>query len=362
MAVDHNDVLHIAYSTRLTTSDPFAGNPEAQICAYCHDLYYRRSTDKGKTWSDPVAISTLPDTGSDRVNVFEGQSGRLYIDWDEGEDWYIGRGKPKDVRIVYSDDGGLTWSAPIILPGNSAENLRPIQVAVTEMANKAMMAVWRYPSNADPYVYYQTSEDNGVTWTVPAPIDGIVARNILDPVLDDYNLVTDKLGTVHLFAVARPSSTSTQNPTLFHVTYHQGRWTAPFPVFYSPDYWPEWPKATIGLQNDIHLSWFSRGVREGQPVKSYTDILKIFYSHLPGSLPPLVATATFSPTQTPLPTSGAFASFDPTLTPYPTLDNYRADFIVQTEDNMAANIMLGGLFASGLFCAAVFLFVRYWRR
>ncbi len=360
MTADSNDVLHIAYNSRLDNLIPLGGgNPEAGICTYCEDLYYRRSTDGGKTWSDPVGISTLPDTGSDRMDIFQGQSGRLYIDWDEGHDWYVGKGNPKDVRIVYSDDEGLTWSKPIILDGGNDPNKRPIQIAVTEMRDKEMMAVWRYSNDLDRGIYYQISQDNGVTWTDPKAIDGIVARSVVNETgLDDYDLITDKLGVVHLFAVGQPDLLSKANPTLYHVAFQQGLWTQPFPIAYSQDYWPEWPKASIGIHNDIHLVWFSRGIKENAPIKSYTDILKVYYSHLPGGFS-VEATPTFRPTATILPTPTVFQHFDPTVTPLPTLDNYKPIYSTATKDNNAALTVVGGVFAAGLFCLVVVVLIRF---
>ncbi len=367
LMADRNNILHLAYDTRLDTNTPLGGGKvEASICGFCHDLYYRRSTDEGKTWSDPVPLSVLPDTGSDRMDIREGPSGRLYIDWDEGLDWYVGRGSAQDVRIVYSDDGGLTWSDPIILDGGGFPDKHPIQLAMTETRDKSIVAVWRYMPDGERRIYYQVSSDSGVTWTPPTPIDGLIARPINDTPLDDYELITDKLGIVHLFVVGVTNGSTTDkgtNPTLYHLTFQQGIWSRPYPVFYSRDYWPEWPKATVGIQNDIHLSWFSRGIREGEKPKSNTDILKVFYSHLPGSFD-LAATPTFEPTQTPLPTLTPFLqAFEATPTPVSTLENKTESALyLATQDVYAIQTLLGGILAAGLFCVIIFVIFRFFNQ
>ena len=364
MIADRNDVLHLAISGDVDVGVPVqAGPAEASLCPSCSNLFYRRSTDGGKNWSDPVPLSLDPDTGSDRVEIVEGQSGRIYIDWDEGFDWYVGRGTPKDVRIVYSDDSGLTWSKPIMLDGGGLQDRRPIQIALTELRDKSMLVVWRYSTDVDRGIYYQISNDNGKTWTAPQTIPGIVARSINDTPLDDYNLVIDKLGAVHLFAVAQPNLFTNANAALYDVVYQQGVWTPPVRVFYDPTMLPEWPKAVLGLNNDIHLTWFIRGIQENVPraLQSTTKVLKVFYSHLPGVLPD-VATEAFKPTETPPPTPTVFQNLDPTNTPFPTFEHYEKDFFVATQDTYAASVVVGGILASAAFCAVIAVIIKFLRR
>lgn len=361
MMADNQDVLHLVTSERLKTGVKTGiTNAELNPCILCHDLFYRRSTDGGQSWSDPVPISIEPTTGSDRMDIFQGASGRIYIDWDEGLDWYIGRGNAQDVRIVYSDDDGLTWSPPIILDGGNLIDRKPIQIAAVELRDGSLMVVWRYNTDADRNIYYQLSSDIGKTWTAPQAIPGMVAQIADDTTLDDYNLIIDKIGTIHLFAVGQPDLQSTSNAALFDVAYRQGLWLPPQRIFYSNDQRPEWPKAVLGPQNDIHLSWFIRGTgrdpRTGKKLAN-TDILKVYYSHLPGILP-LEATQVFAPTRTPFPTATVFQSLESTPTPFPTIVVVDTDTSVQTEDQYASQTLLGGLIAAAAFCAGIVIFIR----
>lgn len=363
MTSDRHNYLHVAFSGNVEgRPETGAGRPEASACPYCQDLFYRRSIDGGKSWEDPYPVSILENTGSDRMDIFEAASGRLFIIWDEGYDWNVGKGQAQDIRIVYSDDSGVTWTDPIILDGGNFADRRPIQISLTEMRDGSWMVIWRYSNDIDRNIYYQITSDSGVTWTTPQPIPGIVARETNDTPLDDYDMLTDRLGTVHAFVVAQPNQLSTANPGLYHLTYSQGVWGAPQRVFYSPDMRPEWPKAEPGLSNDIHLAWFIRGIRENVPgPQSSTDILKVYYSYLNGSLQP-EATVAFLPTQTPQPTPTLFLNMDATSTPAPTLSGLEPGQVTFTRDTYGANVVLGGILASGLFCAVIVLVARFWRR
>jgi hypothetical protein len=363
MIADDNDVLHLVTSERLErrTGEPIQVHAELNPCALCHNLFYRRSTDAGQSWSEPYPISLGETTGSDRMDIFEGQNGRLYIDWDEGYDWYIGRGYAQDVRIVYSDDAGLTWSDPIILDGGNLVDRKPIQIAATELRDRSLLAVWRYSTDADRNIYYQVSSDTGETWTAPQAIPGIVAQGINDSSLDDYNLVIDKIGAVHLFAVGQPDLESKENASLYDVVYRQGVWTPAQRIYFNDRMRPEWPKAVLGPQNDIHLVWFARGTHDefGRRIPN-TDILKVYYSHLPGIFP-LEATQAFNPTRTPYPTATAFQNLEPTPTPFPTIEVVDTNVSVRTEDQYASQTLAGGIFAATAFCAGIFLFIRFRR-
>jgi hypothetical protein len=170
MIADRNDTLHFVGSERSTfqfgsTLEPAEVFAEGAKCFLCYDLFYRRSTDGGNTWSDVVPISIERTSGSDRPKIQEGASGRLYITWDEGKDWYTAGGQPQDVRMVYSEDNGLTWSKPIIFDGGNLRDRKPIQGTMTELRDGSMMMIWRYDNDVDRNIYYQMSSDLGKTWT-----------------------------------------------------------------------------------------------------------------------------------------------------------------------------------------------------
>jgi hypothetical protein len=362
MIGDRDDTLHLVlsgsndFSATGTTgsAEVFA---EGAKCFLCFDLFYRRSTDDGKTWSDVVPISLEADSGSDRPKIQQGPSGRLYITWDEGLDWYVGKGQPIDVRMVYSEDQGLTWSKPIILDGGGLTDRKPIEGSLTELRDGSLMMVWRYSGFADRNIYYQLSADLGKTWTLPSPIPGIFARDFNTSSLDHYELITDRLGIVHLFAVGEVNLDVVRTEQLYEITYVPSSkyWVEPKRIYYSADERPEWPEAVVGPANDIHIIWFNRGIIPGSTCN--TCILKVYYSYLPGNMA-VEPTRAFLPTSTPLPTATVFQNFEPTSTPFPTLEGVSNTLDVTTQDNYVSQSLLGGMFIAALFCGAVFLFIR----
>jgi hypothetical protein len=224
------------------------------------------------------------------------------------------------------------------------------------------MAVWYYSSPDEAQIYYQISEDDGQTWTVPAKIEGFYGRSFNDSssTLDHITLQTDYMGVVHLFAVGQPSPVSTLNVALYHIEYRQDTWLPPQRVFYDPERRPEWPEFAFGTQNDIHLTFFTRkigaeGLREGERID--TVALEVWYMHRGGTLLNR-PTQAFEPTEPPLPTPTIFQKLDPTTTPFPTLPPREGTFELITRDTYGIETVLGGMFAAGLFCLAVVAAVR----
>ena len=356
MMVDKNDNIHLVTSYTSTALLRSQSVVEVNPCAFCKDLFHMRSDDRGATWSRTAIISDLPESGSDRPDIWQAPSGRLYISWDEGLDWYIGRGQPKDVRIAYSDDDGLTWSDPIILDGGeAAAELQPIQLAAAEIENGSILAVWR--SAILNTIYYQLSDDLGETWTEPRPIPGIAARPNMETSLDDYELITDNFGDAHLFAIARPRDAAASVNSLYHMEYRQGRWLPGRVIAIEPeDKHFLWPKAAFGPLNDIHLTWFETD-RFPSGTSTGPTGLEVYYSHRTGNMEPATALA-FNPTSTPSPTPELQTLFEATPTPFPTAVPMERVPSANNSDQYVTRTLLTSMFFVTLFCGGVFLAYR----
>jgi hypothetical protein len=364
MLASRNDVLHIVYSAATLRTDIDQVSLEMNPCALCGDPQYTRSADGGATWSFPEPLSVTPTGGSDKLRLFEGGSGRLYLTWDEGTDWYSGRGEATDVRFVYSDDEGLTWSDPVILTGPEDSDYAPFQFTMTELRDGNLLAIWRFATRLENRYFFQVSEDVGLTWTNPAPIPGIFSRAYEQSGLDNPTLVTDEIGNAHLFVVGYTEGNSTRrNPGLYQLVYQQGIWTPARRIFYSPNERPEWPQARVGARNDLHLTWFTRDRRENSPPGAYAgrrETLLVYYSHNE-NIPILRPTEAFLPTHTPLPTSTPVVNLDPTMTPFPTVDPNFSNAIVRNQDQYAQEALVLALAAVGLICAGVLFISRIGR-
>lgn len=84
------------------------------------DLQLRRSTDNGTTWGSAITINTVH--GGDACTVVDKETGRIFIfyAYSEYQGIFGSNGDPDSPntlrsQYVYSDDDGLTWSAPVDL-------------------------------------------------------------------------------------------------------------------------------------------------------------------------------------------------------------------------------------------------------
>jgi hypothetical protein len=243
LAMDSKGVLHVLWNEAIP-DDPKAPKP---ACSACADLFYRRSSDGGQSWSSPINLSRSPD-GSVKQQVKIDKDDNLHVVWEEGYDWYASQGEPVAGMYRRSSDGGKTWDPPVrftlpaVTPSEAAETSEPgatpqptpapladapRQVTIGLYQNSAPIVVYR--GNVTDNLYYQFSEDSGKTWKKPAIIPGIRARNIRDTDHDDYTMATDGSGNVHLVCAGfLPGDTAESNPLkLLHLVWNGRAWSAP---------------------------------------------------------------------------------------------------------------------------------------
>jgi len=279
------------------------------LCPNCSDIFYRRSTDNGATWSAPVNLSRSP-TGSNKPQIKLDGKGGVYVTWDEGWDFYTGRGSPQSVAYAYSFDNGQTWSAPTIfrapIPVGAAQ-----QITLGVGSASQLVIVWRVEAGLRPEsreVYYQVSNDRGQTWSAPRRLEGINARDWLTG-LDNYTTATDSAGHVHLALVTQTDEITSTQYSLVHLEWDGLRWSAPEAVFTSEDL-PEWPRLAIGGGNQVFLTWFVRPKEEIWSGGHYT----VWASHMEADAPRIVSTPLPTPLPSPTPTP---ILPTPTSTPLP---------------------------------------------
>jgi hypothetical protein len=270
IAVDSRNILHVVWSETIfdDTSGP------VRLCHDCANLFYRRSTDNGQTWSSPINLSNSPD-GDNRPQIVIDSLDRIHVVWDNGRDWYAGAGVPK--RGVYrrSDDGGQTWSAPVSFappkskpdPVDEDGNLKanpdaPQQTTLAVRRDGNPVVVYRTVGGK---LYFQTSNDGGDSWNPPRPITSVTARDTEGDYLDKYSMVTDGAGNVHLLMVGYAKLSATDTPTakppaLLRLIWNGASWSLPEAVIANEMY-PEYPTAAIS-GNTIHVVWYSRSAED----------------------------------------------------------------------------------------------------
>ena len=394
VAVDIYGTIHVVWNQ---TVAPFP-DEMSWICPGCMDIYYRHSSDGGRTWSAPVNLSDSPG-GSNRPQINVDGRGTVYVVWEEATD-YTGQGQPMGVAARCSRDGGVTWdpvyhvinrtpSSPPTTPeprlGEQATSTPtplaaqmewfsptvllpdagvPIQASIAvDVAGVSALMVWRTTQEEHPYLYYQLSQDAGATWSDPQEIPGFYARLFRDTYFDTYDMATDSLGHVHLLAVGRlpePLASGLEPPRrLYELVFDGVAWGAPVLVSSREGFLPEWPQVAIALGNRLHVVWFERALED--LYRSESARYKVWYSSRSAQAPPATALPWFTPAPTPTATTPATppATSVPTSTLVP-LDSRSLGRSMYSEQTFVLHLLVA--IAPVLLVAFVFLMGRQMRK
>jgi hypothetical protein len=338
VAVDSENVVHVVYEEWVPPEPPMiveAAGGEREIVGLS-EVFYRRSTDNGRSWSAPVNLSRTTNVGSHRVQIKIDTNDVIYATWDEGWDRWSDYDQPREGVYTRSTDGGQTWSEPKLF---SAPERTNAQMAAASDNGSGVLAVWR-PTTIDQ-VFFAWSTDSGLTWTRALAIPGFYARPYNDTLFDAYDMATDSAGNIHLVAVGRlmPASPGDVLPLgVYHLVWDGAVWATPEPIaVYEPGAGlPEYPKLAISEGNQLHVVWF---VREGL---AGMVPMRVFYSHSQSQSPRQTPAPTLAPTVTPLPApeSTPMVSVTPTLSKIPNIDESPQDLFTESDEIQRLVIVL----------------------
>ncbi|MBV8830010.1 MAG: exo-alpha-sialidase [Acidobacteriaceae bacterium] len=146
-------------------------------------MLFSRSSDGGKTWSEPTEISVhagLPRDDNGALGGFMqaiGSDGKIYAVWQDGN----------SILLTTSSDGGRSFTAPrnIVetgppyfgeVPGTSRAGSFP-QIAVH---GHELYLSWSDYTNGDIDVFLSRSADSGETWSKPARVNDDPVHDGLD--------------------------------------------------------------------------------------------------------------------------------------------------------------------------------------
>jgi len=142
MAIDSSDTLHVVWEDYLPGND---------------QLYYRRSADGGSTWSTAKRITwtssecwwpALAIDANDHIHT-------IWTDYTSGGVY--------DIYYKRSTNGGTTWSAAQRLSWTSGASNEP---AIATDKNNHIHVVWEDDTPGKGELYHKESTDAGVTWNV----------------------------------------------------------------------------------------------------------------------------------------------------------------------------------------------------
>ncbi|HEY3477178.1 MAG TPA: hypothetical protein VGK56_21360, partial [Anaerolineales bacterium] len=203
LRVDSKDVLHILYIDQ---------TEEAGV-------YYIRSEDTGKSWSEPVWLDPdiLPDHIPDSLNFELDENDGLHAAWFYGTREQGAR--PDWVRYAHSLDGGQTWSAPFLIDQHNEETDHRLTSASPVMMVQGHTVHIIWAAGSLPYRYHRISTDAGRTWSAPVQIFGELHGQAFD------GLALDRSGRLHFLGQIRyPMG-------IYHAYWDQTRWSKPSLVY-----------------------------------------------------------------------------------------------------------------------------------
>ena len=161
-----------------------------------------RSTDDGKTWSEPVEIDAHPGLPRDDNGAAEGfdgtvgPDGTLYAIWSQGD----------DIMLVTSRDGGKTFSharpiihtAPIMFAIDTLDRANGFPQIGIDPKSKRLYVTWSDYRNGDIDIFLASSSDRGKHWSQPIRVNNDAVHNgaeqffqwlAVDPVDGSVNVV-----------------------------------------------------------------------------------------------------------------------------------------------------------------------------
>lgn len=282
-------------------------------CPECLHVLHRVSTDRGLTWSHPVDITPGPSGAAKPHVVVDGQE-RMHLVWEAGRGGDLGQlADPARAMYTASYDGGETWQEPIQL-GRDEDQSRNVTLGMTGTGE--LVAVWLgLPGDV---LEYRTSRDHGATWSEPQMVPNAFGGwTLYQARTDGYTMITDGAGVLHLLAVGR-TSPGQRTLSVLHVGWNGITWSEPEAVATLTGDVPEWPRAAIGLGNQLHVVWFVRDqahIWGGEGAFRY----RIWYAKRPleGPAQQPVVFPTLTPTSTAI-TASVSPTLQTTSTPPPT--------------------------------------------
>ena len=121
-----------------------------------YQIFYKRSLDNGVTWGADVQLSNTIDRVGHTSIVASGLN--VNVVWSEGVEYSIGNNW--EIYHKRSTDGGTTWGVITRLSNTASSSYMPA-VAVS---GSVVHVVWYDDTPGNWEIYYKRSTNGGVTW------------------------------------------------------------------------------------------------------------------------------------------------------------------------------------------------------
>jgi hypothetical protein len=210
-----------------------------------------RSSDRGLTWDRTVAV--IDSVGLDKEVVYSDGAGALYAAYKQRS----------TLRVTRSEDGGVSWSPPSVLPHSDEGPTGP--VLATRGDGSVFAAWWSRP---DDNLWVAVSPDHGTSWDRfqrVNPVDGSVVFLGGRPAFP--GIATGSSGRV---SVAWQDFANGDWDVLITHSDDDGlTWSAPVRVNDSPLGDQFFPALAAGPDGSLHAAWYD----------SRTGDVNLVYAH-----------------------------------------------------------------------------------
>lgn len=117
-----------------------------------YEIYNKRSTDNGVTWSADIRLTN--DGGTSIQSACAALGLIVHVTWNDN------RHGPDEIYYKRSTDAGETWSTDTRLTSNAGVSW----FSSVDAAGNNVMVSWVEQSDGNPEIYSRRSTDMGVTW------------------------------------------------------------------------------------------------------------------------------------------------------------------------------------------------------
>lgn len=206
LLIDTPDDDHVPAVTQLASGELLC------VCSVSgKGTYIVTSMDNGKTWTEPRPLAEAPYHAT--APIRELSNGRLIVPISHAT-----FGDEIDMAVVYSDDRGVTWSQPVILPGGGIFDYLRTRGDLFETSEGRLFLYVQGGHGREMSVLM--SPDFGETWRI-SPSVKLVAGTPAVCRLRDGNVVM----------VHREDANGSQRRTMLTVSRDEGKtWSTPVPV------------------------------------------------------------------------------------------------------------------------------------
>lgn len=221
VAVDSGGGIHVAY---YDNTNPF------------EDVYYKRSTNGGTSWSPPTRLSWV-----------SGYSGCPDLAADSGTGihlvWFDNFTENNEIYYKRSTDSGASWSSLTRLTWNSGTSLFP---AVAADSSGGIHVVWADNTPGNDEIYYKRSTNGGASWSPPLRLTWTYELS------SGAAIAVDASDGIHV--VWHDRSPGDYEIFYKHSTDRGVSWSAPTRLTWNPK--PSWgPSIAADSGSGIHVVW-----------------------------------------------------------------------------------------------------------